>query len=181
MAGRSLRLRNATGIPVLAHPAELQPRCLLVDRHCRVPVPGARVPGGFSLCFRLVVARRSAHYPAPGFERQIIAWALSGLRQNLAEREGLFGASCASPSASLRATRQIAPGDLVEPHCQARGFEFCAHHVRAVSHVPGCVKTWRRERDSNPRGALAPTPLAGERFRPLSHLSGVTLFVKATS
>jgi hypothetical protein len=33
-------------------------------------------------------------------------------------------------------------------------------------------KSWRRGRDSNPRRGFKPlTPLAGERFRPLSHLS----------
>ena len=30
---------------------------------------------------------------------------------------------------------------------------------------------WRRRWDSNPRGALTPTPLAGERLRPLGHVS----------
>jgi hypothetical protein len=31
---------------------------------------------------------------------------------------------------------------------------------------------WRRGRDSNPRDGCPPTPLAGERLRPLGHLSG---------
>ena len=30
---------------------------------------------------------------------------------------------------------------------------------------------WRRERDSNPRWDFSHTPLAGERLRPLGHLS----------
>ena len=35
-------------------------------------------------------------------------------------------------------------------------------------------KFWRRERDSNPRCSFCPhTPLAGERLRPLGHLSGI--------
>ena len=34
-------------------------------------------------------------------------------------------------------------------------------------------KIWRRGRDSNPRYLLGYTPLAGERLRPLGHLSGL--------
>ena len=30
---------------------------------------------------------------------------------------------------------------------------------------------WRRRRDSNPRDGFPPTPLAGERLRPLGHIS----------
>ena len=30
---------------------------------------------------------------------------------------------------------------------------------------------WRRRRDSNPRDPSGPTPLAGERLRPLGHVS----------
>ena len=30
---------------------------------------------------------------------------------------------------------------------------------------------WRRRRDSNPRDDSSPTPLAGERLRPLGHVS----------
>ena len=30
---------------------------------------------------------------------------------------------------------------------------------------------WRRRRDSNPRDGFPPTPLAGERLRPLGHVS----------
>ena len=34
------------------------------------------------------------------------------------------------------------------------------------------LKSWRRERDSNPRWSYKPhTPLAGERLQPLGHLS----------
>ena len=32
---------------------------------------------------------------------------------------------------------------------------------------------WRRRRDSNPRDGFPPTPLAGERLRPLGHVSAV--------
>ena len=32
---------------------------------------------------------------------------------------------------------------------------------------------WRRRRDSNPRDGFPPTPLAGERLRPLGHVSEV--------
>src|SRR5690606_4961709 len=34
------------------------------------------------------------------------------------------------------------------------------------------LEGWRRGWDSNPRGPSEPTPLAGERLRPLGHLSG---------
>ena len=30
---------------------------------------------------------------------------------------------------------------------------------------------WRKRRDSNPRDGSPPTPLAGERLRPLGHVS----------
>ena len=33
------------------------------------------------------------------------------------------------------------------------------------------MKLWRRRRDSNPRDDSSPTPLAGERLRPLGHVS----------
>ena len=32
-------------------------------------------------------------------------------------------------------------------------------------------RLWRRRRDSNPRDPSEPTPLAGERLRPLGHVS----------
>ena len=32
-------------------------------------------------------------------------------------------------------------------------------------------KKWRKRRDSNPRDGSPPTPLAGERLRPLGHVS----------
>ena len=32
---------------------------------------------------------------------------------------------------------------------------------------------WRRRRDSNPRDDSSPTPLAGERLRPLGHVSAI--------
>lgn len=34
-----------------------------------------------------------------------------------------------------------------------------------------CRGVWRRRRDSNPRDPSGPTPLAGERLRPLGHVS----------
>ena len=38
--------------------------------------------------------------------------------------------------------------------------------------VKGQLKVqWRRRRDSNPRDGFPPTPLAGERLRPLGHIS----------
>ena len=37
--------------------------------------------------------------------------------------------------------------------------------------VPGFIPKWRRRRDSNPRDGFPPTPLAGERLRPLGHIS----------
>ena len=37
--------------------------------------------------------------------------------------------------------------------------------------VPGFIPKWRRRRDSNPRYRFRYTPLAGERLRPLGHLS----------
>ena len=40
----------------------------------------------------------------------------------------------------------------------------------------GIDKKWRRGRDSNPRRGYKPlTPLAGERLRPLGHLSTVRI------
>ena len=33
------------------------------------------------------------------------------------------------------------------------------------------IGNWRTGRDSNPRDGYPPTPLAGERLRPLGHLS----------
>ena len=47
----------------------------------------------------------------------------------------------------------------------SNGAETAANSVR--SFVPG----WRRRRDSNPRDGFPPTPLAGERLRPLGHVS----------
>ncbi len=32
-------------------------------------------------------------------------------------------------------------------------------------------REWRKRRDSNPRDGFPPTPLAGERLRPLGHVS----------
>ena len=39
---------------------------------------------------------------------------------------------------------------------------------------------WRRGRDSNPRDGHPPTPLAGERLRPLGHLSNYQKYRKKT-
>ena len=55
-----------------------------------------------------------------------------------------------------------------------RGFElptpwFVARYSIQLSY--GRVVLWRRERDSNPRWGFSHTPLAGERLRPLGHLS----------
>ena len=33
------------------------------------------------------------------------------------------------------------------------------------------IDKWRKRRDSNPRDGSPPTPLAGERLRPLGHVS----------
>ena len=44
----------------------------------------------------------------------------------------------------------------------------------AVNSVPTQGLQWRRGRDSNPRYRLRYTPLAGERLRPLGHLSVAT-------
>ena len=39
------------------------------------------------------------------------------------------------------------------------------------SYIHSREKSWRRGRDSNPRGGFPPTRLAGERLQPLGHLS----------
>lgn len=46
---------------------------------------------------------------------------------------------------------------------------FVARYSIQLSY--GRVDFWRRERDSNPRWDFSHTPLAGERLRPLGHLS----------
>ena len=40
---------------------------------------------------------------------------------------------------------------------------------------------WRRRRDSNPRDPSGPTPLAGERLRPLGHVSAVRSTILSNS
>ena len=42
---------------------------------------------------------------------------------------------------------------------------YCVHDLKNM------VGLWQRRRDSNPRNALTFTPLAGERLRPLGHVS----------
>src|SRR5690606_38538491 len=65
------------------------------------------------------------------------------------------------------ATARLEPGLSIS---RVRILEF-----RPFSPCESCRNSslWRRERDSNPRRGYKPlTPLAGERLRPLGHLSG---------
>ncbi len=49
-----------------------------------------------------------------------------------------------------------------------------------VNSVPTQGLKWRRGRDSNPRSGFPLTPLAGERLRPLGHLSAPVRLIKKT-
>ena len=92
----------------------------------------------------------------------------------MAEKEGLFRASCPPPYGS----------------CFARSKSLLAilsnkgsHQIRLLYNIlknkpvisGSFLRIWRRRRDSNPRWSYKPhTPLAGERLQPLGHFS-VTL------
>lgn len=108
-----------------------------------------------------------------GFESRIpTSPAISRHRnpETLAEREGLFGLRPHPPgpryarfnrlSACCRTPLSIFEGSNLESR------------PLTPLHGIGILKLWRRERDSNPRRGYKPlTPLAGERLRPLGHLS----------
>ena len=47
----------------------------------------------------------------------------------------------------------------------------CAAQKFIVKNQQYNMHKWRRRRDSNPRDGFPPTPLAGERLRPLGHVS----------
>ena len=56
------------------------------------------------------------------------------------------------------------------PNVVPSGIYFCGKSLYSKGHelIQG---EWQRRRDSNPRDPHGPTPLAGERLRPLGHVS----------
>ena len=63
----------------------------------------------------------------------------------------------------------------VEKSTPNRGNKTTENNKKPVRKSAGlrvCLKLWRRGWDSNPRYPSGYTPLAGERLRPLGHLSG---------
>ena len=66
------------------------------------------------------------------------------------------------------------------PSCSAFSCTFMHFDAQTATYAPprgsglNCcfyLGFWRRRRDSNPRDPSGPTPLAGERLRPLGHVS----------
>ena len=70
------------------------------------------------------------------------------------------------PEPTLPGTRRSAP-----PGTGTESGARCGHFWKTVEKQYAAERRWRRRRDSNPRGSFPPTPLAGERLRPLGHVS----------
>ena len=124
---------------------------------CRSPcivaaLPGSRWCGCFEVLARwgIPLHRRCA----PGIE---VVWMFRGL-----------GALGNPPASSLRSS--AVP---LQRGTEGRGVSG-AHSIESRKAPFGCLSLfWRRGRDLNPRGgSTPPTRLAGERLRPLGHLSG---------
>ena len=70
-------------------------------------------------------------------------------------------------------TPHFTPQSLRVVWHQMSGFRWTNCGKLAAFHAVSCQKRgfWRRRWDSNPRDPSGPTPLAGERLRPLGHVS----------
>ncbi len=73
---------------------------------------------------------------------------------------GVGGAAEEDSSKNKRASRRQHTTAGRPPEHERRSMRSCQS-----------MKGWRRRRDSNPRDGFPPTPLAGERLRPLGHVS----------
>jgi hypothetical protein len=73
-------------------------------------------------------------------------------------------------------TAEVIGPDRLDHRCLPHGLHSARPRKVGIKQGNGDIADrdwggWRRRRDSNPRDSFPPTPLAGERLRPLGHVS----------